>query len=83
MYYFMELHKSLRQGRWRRFRQRVRDWFGDASTHPKAGRTTGAEVARRIGFGVQKELPNDIRRSSGFDWKVMEAVVSKKARGGG
>ena len=44
MYYFMELHKSLRQGRWRRFRQRVRDWFGDASTHPKAGRTTGAEV---------------------------------------
>ena len=28
MYYFMELHKSLRQGKFRRVRQRVRDWLG-------------------------------------------------------
>ena len=44
MYYFMELHKSLRQGKWRRFRQRIRDWFGGGSGRSSSQRTVGAEA---------------------------------------
>lgn len=42
MYYFMELHKSLRQAKWRRLRQRLRGWFGGG---PKTGspQTVGAD----------------------------------------
>ena len=44
MYYFMELHKSLRQGKWRRFRQRVRGWFGGGAGRSDAQQALSAEV---------------------------------------
>jgi len=40
MYYFMELRKSLRRGKWRQFRQRIRDWFSDRSGQIAAGSGT-------------------------------------------
>ena len=42
MYYFMELRRSLRQGRRRRFRRRVRDRFGGGPARPAGGRAAGA-----------------------------------------
>ena len=44
MYYFMELHKSLRQGRWRRFRQRLRDRFGGGPGRRGSRRPAGAQA---------------------------------------
>ena len=44
MYYFLELHKSLRQGKWRRFRQRIRGWFGGGRSRSSSQQTLGAEA---------------------------------------
>ncbi len=44
MYYFMELHKSLRRGKWRRFRQRIRGWFSNESSRAPSQQAAGLEA---------------------------------------
>ena len=44
MYYFMELHKSLRRGKWRRFRQQIRGWFSNESSRAPSQQAAGLEA---------------------------------------
>jgi len=44
MYYFMELHKSLRRGKWRRFCQRIRGCFSNESSRAPSQQAAGLEA---------------------------------------